>query len=135
MSPISFLLPVAVLAVALLSAAVTTMLRDAASKRRLVPWLLALSAIALPALWVMLPPPESGARVAAAIAVLAAAAMLGVLALARFCDACSQAILPRGLVHVRECPRCGDDLRAQHSARVAGISREPMRRARTSRAA
>ena len=126
----SFLLPLAVLAVALVSAAVPMTLRDASAKRRLVPWMIVASIVALPALWVVLPPSASGGRIAAVAAILVASVLLGGLALARFCDACSHAILPRGLVHVRECPRCGDDLRAQNSARAAGIHREPTRRQR-----
>ena len=130
MSPHSFLLPLAVLAVAFFGAAVPMMLRDAAAKRRLVPWMLVVSIVAFPALWVVMPPPGSGALLAAVLALAVATVLLGAIALARFCDACGHAIFPRGLVHVRECPRCGDDLRAQNSARVAGIHREPIRRGR-----
>ncbi len=130
MPPHLFFLPLAVLGAALVSVAMVMTLRDTAAKRRLVPVSIVSAAIALPALLFSLPTAASGARLATIFGILLATVVIGALSLARFCDACSQVILPRGLQHVRECPRCGDDLRAQNSARAAGIHRDPIRRGR-----
>lgn len=94
--------------------------RDAALKRRLNPMLFGANAALVATLWVL-----AGAAAAGALVVLlAVGAMLVATRATRFCDACGCTVFPRGLTQVRQCPRCKDDLRAQASARAAGIARD-----------
>lgn len=94
--------------------------RDASLKRRLNPMLFGANAALVGALWLL-----AGAAAAGALVVLlAVAALLVAVRATRFCDACGRTVFPRGLAQVRQCPHCKDDLRAQASARAAGIARD-----------
>jgi predicted RNA-binding Zn-ribbon protein involved in translation (DUF1610 family) len=114
------LLPAAFLVATAIAALVLAIGRDAGRKRRLNPLLFGAVAVVISALWVM-----AGREAAGALVVLpAVAAMVGVARTTRFCDACGVTIFPRSFATVRQCPSCKDDLRAQASARAAGIARD-----------
>ena len=121
------MLPAALATVAVVTASLLFLSRNAAMKRRLAPLLMATLAIVVLALVLVLAPvPDT--ILSMIVGTVAAALVFAMLRTARFCDACGHTILPRGLVRSKECPRCGDDLHAQAGARCAGIAREPMRR-------
>lgn len=94
--------------------------RDASLKRRLNPLLFGANIAIVAAIWLV-----AGRAAAGAFVVLLAVTTFVVTTRAtRFCDACGFTIFPRGLSRSRHCPRCKDDLRAQASARAAGIARD-----------
>ena len=94
--------------------------RDATLKRRLNPLLFGANAALVGVLWLV----AGRAAAGALVVLLAVAALMMSVRATRFCDACGFTIFPRGLTHVRHCPKCKDDLRAQASARAAGIARD-----------
>ena len=99
---------------------VLAMGRDANMKRRLNPLLFGANLALVGALWLLAGMAAAGALVV----LLAVAALMMSVRATRFCDACGFTVFPRGLTQVRQCPRCKDDLRAQASARAAGIARD-----------
>ena len=112
--PIAFLLSTAAAAVVLAIG------RDASLKRRLNPLLFGANVAIVAAIWLV----AGRAMAGAFVVLLALAALMVTIRATRFCDACGFTIFPRGLSRVRNCPRCKDDLRAQASARAAGIARD-----------
>jgi hypothetical protein len=122
------MLPAALATVAVVTASLLFLSRNASMKRRLAPLLMGAFAIAILALVLVLAP-VADTIMSVVLGTLGAVLVFATLRTARFCDACGHTILPRGLVRPKDCPRCGDDLHAQAGARCAGIARDPMRRA------
>ena len=114
------LLPATFVVATGVAAVVLAMGRDASLKRRLNPVLFGANLALVGALWLI----AGRAAAGAFIVMLAVAAFVTSVRATRFCDACGFTVFPRGLGHVRHCPRCKDDLRAQASARAAGIARD-----------
>lgn len=114
------MLPVAFVVATGAAGVVLAMGRDATLKRRLNPLLFGANAALVGALWLF----AGRAAAGALVVLLAVAALMIAVRATRFCDACGFTIFPRGLTHVRQCPKCKDDLRAQASARAAGIARD-----------
>ena len=114
------MLPAAFVVATGAAAVVLAMGRDASLKRRLNPLLFGANAALVGALWLV----AGRAAAGALVVLLAVAALMVAVRATRFCDACGFTIFPRGLASVRHCPKCKDDLRAQASARAAGIARD-----------
>jgi hypothetical protein len=114
------MLPVAFVVATGAAGVVLAMGRDASLKRRLNPLLFGANAALVGALWLF----AGRAAAGALVVLLAVAALMIAVRATRFCDACGFTIFPRGLTHTRHCPKCKDDLRAQASARAAGIARD-----------
>lgn len=102
------------------AAVILAMGRDATLKRRLNPLLFGVNLALIGALWLF----AGRAAAGALVVLLAVAALMMSVRATRFCDACGFTVFPRGLSQARHCPRCKDDLRAQASARAAGIARD-----------
>lgn len=114
------MLPAAFLFSTIAAGVVLAIGRDASLKRRLNPLLFGANVAIVTTIWLV----AGRAMAGAFVVLLALAALLVTTRATRFCDACGFTIFPRGISRVRHCPRCKDDLRAQASARAAGIARD-----------
>jgi ribosomal protein L37AE/L43A len=114
------MLPAAFLLTTIAASIVLVIGRDASLKRRLNPLLFGANIAIVGAIWLV----AGRAAAGGFVVLLAVTAFVVTTRATRFCDACGFTIFPRGITRVRHCPRCKDDLRAQASARAAGIARD-----------